>query len=88
VLADAAQLGIDYELRRNVIFSVVGAYELEKFFNQVRTDRVTTVGSQLKYMLSRYGYISLEHRFLRRDSDIPTLSFDKNQVLINVSAQF
>jgi hypothetical protein len=88
VRADAAQLGIDYELRRNVIVSVVGAYELEKFFNQVRTDRVTTLGTQIKYVLSRYGYISLEHRFVRRDSDNPTLSFDKNQVLINVTAQF
>lgn len=88
VRADGAQLGIDYELRRNVIVTVVGAYELEKFYNQARIDRVTTLGSQLKYVLSRYGYISLEHRFVRRDSDDPLLSFDKNQVLINVTAQF
>jgi hypothetical protein len=88
VRADAVQLGVDYELRRNVIFSAVAAYELENFFNQVRTDRVTTVGSQLKYILSRYGYISLEHRFVRRDSSIPTDSFDKNQVMFNVTAQF
>ncbi len=88
VRADAAQLGLDYELRRNVIFSAVGAYELEKFFNQARTDRVTVVGSQLKYLLSQYGFISLEHKFVRRDSDIPINSFDKHQVMINVTAQF
>jgi hypothetical protein len=88
VRANGAQLGLDYELRRNVIFSVVGAYELEKFYNQARIDRVTTVGSQLKYVLSRYGYVTLEHRFVRRDSNIPTDSFDKHQVLINVTAQF
>jgi hypothetical protein len=88
VRADGVQLGVDYELRRNVIFSVIGAYELENFFNEVRTDRVTTFGSQLKYVLSRYGYITLEHRFVRRDSDIPSDSFDKHQVLINVTAQF
>jgi hypothetical protein len=88
VRADAAQIGLDYELRRNVLFSAVGAFELEKFFNQLRTDRVTLVGAQLKYLLSQYGYISLEHKFVRRDSDIPILSFDKNQVMINVTAQF
>jgi hypothetical protein len=88
VRADAVQLGVDYELRRNVVFSAVAIFELENFFNQVRTDRVTTVGSQLKYILSRYGYISLEHRFVRRDSSIPTDSFDKNQVMFNVTAQF
>jgi hypothetical protein len=88
VRADAAQVGLDYELRRNVIFSIVGAYELDQFYNQVRTDHVSTIGSQLKYILSRYGYVSLEHRFVRRDSSIPTNSFDKNQVMINVTAQF
>jgi hypothetical protein len=88
VRADGVQLGVDYELRRNVIFSVIGAYELEKFYDQARIDQVTSFGSQLKYLLSKYGYVTLEHRFIRRDSNIPSDSFDKNQVMINVTAQF
>jgi hypothetical protein len=86
--ADAVQLGVDYELRRNVIFSVVGAYEFDKFLSLARNDRVASVGTQIKYMLSEFGFISLEHKYVRRDSDVPLSSFDKNQVMINVTAQF
>ncbi|HEY4921670.1 MAG TPA: outer membrane beta-barrel protein [Xanthobacteraceae bacterium] len=88
VRADGVEVGADYELRRNVIFSVMGAYELEKFFDQIRTDRVSTADARLKYLLSQYGYVSLEYRFIRRDSDIPINSFDKHQVMINVTSQF
>lgn len=88
VRADGFELGADYELRRNLIFSLTGAYELEKFFAQVRTDRVTSEGAQLKYLLSQYGYMSFEYRFIQRDSDIPINSFDKHQVMFNVTSQF
>ena len=33
VRADGVEVGADYELRRNVILSLAGAYELEKFFS-------------------------------------------------------
>ena len=88
VRADGLEVGADYELRRNVIFSLMGAYEVEKFFAQVRTDRVTSAGARLKYLLSQYGYTSIEYRFIQRDSDIPINSFDKHQVMFNVTAQF
>jgi hypothetical protein len=88
VLADALQLGVDYEMRRNLIFSVYGAYETDHFFNQLRTDRVTTFDAQLKYLLSQLAYLGFEYRFVQRDSDAPLASFDKHQVTINVTAQF
>ena len=43
VLANAVQLGLDYELRRNVIVSLAGGYENDKFFGQLRKDNVITV---------------------------------------------
>ncbi len=44
VLANAVQLGLDYELRRNVIVSVAGGYETDKFFGQLRKDNVAHLG--------------------------------------------
>jgi hypothetical protein len=88
VLANALQLGIDYELRRNVIVSLAGGYESDRFFNQVRKDRVTTSDARIKYLLNRFGAVSLFHQYTARNSDIPTFSFDKHQVGINVTAQF
>jgi hypothetical protein len=88
VLADAVQLGADYELRRNVILSVNGGYETDQFFGQVRKDKVITTDSRIKYLLSRFGSVSLYHQYTNRNSDIPTFSYDKHQVGINVTAQF
>ena len=88
VLANALQLGLDYELRRNVIVSLAGGYESDRFFGQLRKDHVITSEASIKYLLNRFGSISLFHRYTARNSDIPAFSYDKNQVGINVTAQF
>ncbi|WP_444771401.1 outer membrane beta-barrel protein [Rhodopseudomonas sp. NSM] len=88
VLANAVQLGLDYELRRNVVLSLAGGYETDKFFGVARNDRVVSTDAALKYMLNRFGTISIYHRYTSRDSDIPLFTFDKHQVGLNVTAQF
>jgi hypothetical protein len=88
VLANAFQVGLDYELRRNVIVSLSSGYELDRFFGQLRKDRVVTTEADIKYLVNRFGAIALYHRYTARDSDIPTFSYDKHQVGINVTAQF
>jgi hypothetical protein len=88
VLADAVQLGADYELRRNVVVSLAGGYENDRFYGQLRKDQVITSDASIKYLLNRFGAISLFYRYTLRNSDIPAYTFDKNQVGINVTAQF
>jgi hypothetical protein len=88
VLANALQLGVDYELRRNVVVSFAGGYESDRFFGQLRKDHVITSDASVKYLLSRFGAVSLFHRYTARNSDIPAFSYDKHQVGINVTAQF
>ena len=88
VLANAVQLGADYELLRNVVISATGGYETDSFFGQQRKDRVTTTDARIKYMLNRFAAISVFHQYTDRNSDIPAFSYDKQQVGINVTAQF
>jgi hypothetical protein len=88
VLANALQLGADYELLRNVVFSVAGAYEVDRFFGMVRKDDVIITDARVKYMLSRYGSIGAYYTYTNRNSDVPTYSYDKHQVGLNVTAQF
>jgi hypothetical protein len=88
VLANALQLGADYEFRRNIVFSVTGAYEIDRFFGMIRKDDVVVTDERVKYKLSRYGSIALYHTYTNRNSDVPIFSYDKHQVGINVTAQF
>jgi hypothetical protein len=88
VIANAVQLGLDYELLRNVVVSVAGGYEKDRFVGQVRRDNVISADSNVKYLMNRFASVSVFHRYLKRDSDIPIFSFDKHQVGINVTAQF
>lgn len=71
VLANAFQLGVDYELRRNVIASLSGGYENDRFFGQQRRDKVITSDARVKYLMNRYSAISVFHRYTERNSDIP-----------------
>ena len=88
VLANAVQLGLDYELRRNVIVSLAGGYEADRFFGQLRKDHVTTSDARVKYLMNRFSSISAYYRYTLRDSDVSTFSYDKHLVGLNVTAQF
>lgn len=88
ILANALQLGFDYEFRPNVVMSTTGTYEKDSFKGQDRQDNVYAVDAQLKYMLNNVTSLSFQYRYLRRDSNIPDNSYDKHQVGINAAARF
>ncbi len=88
IKANAFQLGADYELRRNLILSVAGTYERDQFFGQPRSDTVRSIQTELKYVLNRYSTISLQHRYFRRDSNVPSAGYDKHEVGVNVTARY
>jgi hypothetical protein len=88
VRANALQLGVDYEIRRNVVLSVAGAYENDKFFGQLRDDDVFTSLSELKYLLNRHLSIGVIHRYFDRNSSVPSSSYNKHEVGLNVTATF
>jgi hypothetical protein len=88
VQADALQLGVDYELRRNVVLSVAGMYEVDRFVGQIRKDKVYSTLAEVKYLFNRYSFVSLRHQYVNRDSNIPSSVYDKHEVGINVTAQF
>ena len=88
IRADAFQLGADYELRRNVVLSVAGTYERDKFFGQPRNDKVYSTLTELKFLMNRYSYIAAQHQYVRRDSSAPLGSYDKHEVGLSVTAHY
>jgi hypothetical protein len=88
VVANAAQLGFAYELRRNLVFSTAAAYEKDRFHGELRSDNVYVADAQLKYLLNNITSLSLQYRFVRRDSSQIESSFDKHLVGITARAEF
>jgi uncharacterized protein (PEP-CTERM system associated) len=88
ILANAVQIGVDYEFRPNVTLLTAATYEKDRFFGQPREDNVYALGAGINYQLNNVASISLRYRYTRRDSNIPDASFDKHQVGINASAHF
>ena len=88
ILANAVQIGFDYEFRPNVIFSSAATLEKDSFKGQPREDKVYALDSQIKYSLNNVTSLSFQYRFTRRDSNLPEFSYDKHQVRINAAAQF
>ena len=88
IRADAAQIGLDYEFRPNVIVSAAATYEKDHFQGQPRVDNVYAADGGVRYLMNNVTSLGLRYRFTRRDSNIPQDSFDKHQVGLNASARF
>jgi hypothetical protein len=88
IRADALQIGLDYEFRRNVVLSLSSTYEQDKFFGQPRRDKVYSSIAEIKYLMNRFGSVSLRHRYLNRESNIQSFTYDKHEVGLNVTAQY
>jgi len=88
IRADAIQLGIDYEFRRNVVLSLSGTYEKDRFIGRDRVDTVYSSLAEARYLLNRTYSLSLQHRYIQRNSNIPAFSYDKHEVGIDVTARF
>lgn len=88
IRADVVQLGVDYEFRRNIVLSLSGTYEKDRFFGRDRTDTVHASLAEARYRLNRTYSLSLSHRYIRRTSTIPLFSYDKHEVGVDVTARF
>jgi hypothetical protein len=88
ILANALQLGADYEFRPNVILSATAAYERDHFKGQTRDDDVYAADARIKYLMNRVVSLALYYRFVRRDSSLPQFTYDKHVVGINAAAHF
>jgi hypothetical protein len=88
VRADGVQLGFDYEVRRNVVFSAAGIYEKDRFFGQTREDTVLSSIAEIKYLLNRHLSVSLRHRYTNRDSNDPAFSYDRHELMFNATARY
>jgi hypothetical protein len=88
VLANAVQLGVDYEFRPNIVVLTAATFEKDRFQGQTREDNVYALDARIRYALNNVTSISLQYRYTRRDSNAPDASYDQHLVGVNASAHF
>ncbi len=88
VLANALQIGVDYEFRPNVLLLTSATIENDRFQGEPREDNVYALDARILYTLNRVASISVQYRYTRRDSNVFDANFDKHLVGVNASARF
>ncbi len=85
---DIFSIVLDYELRRNILLSLKAAYERDDYLDSPRKDDVYSFAIESRYKANRNFTLGVGYQYFWRDSDVPTQSFTKHQVGMNVTAQF
>lgn len=91
-LSTIARIGINHELKRNIILSAHADYT-ENDFEQNEPDQkeweeITGFDLKGKYMISRLLYTSLKYRYESRESDIKLQEYTNNRALLTFGANW
>ena len=88
VRAQSVMLGVDYEIRRNVVLSALGSYENDKFIGQDRRDNVYSATANLQYLFNRFSSVGLRYKYVNRASTVSAATYDKHEIGLDVTAHF
>ena len=86
-LNNAVGLEVQHELLRNLLLNGTLGYAREDFQGAGRTDNTYEAGAGISYLLNRNFTLNANYRFTKRDSDDSTEEFDRNIVLVGITAR-
>jgi hypothetical protein len=78
---------LDYEIMRNLILSLEGAYKNEDFVGTSRSDDIVKLSAKLDYLMNRRLNFGMTYSYIDRASINPLFDFEKHVVTLNVTAQ-
>lgn len=84
---NAVGVEVQHELLRNVLLNATADYTRDSFEGTGRTDNVFGLGAGVSYLLNRNLSLDANYRFTKRDSDDSTEEFDRNVVLVGITAR-
>ena len=91
-LSTVFSVGVDHELRRNVILLGNVGYTDNQYEQdgpgQKDNENITYVGLGGKYLFSRRFYASAEYNYERRRSDIAAQEYKTNEVMLALGANW
>ncbi len=87
-LVTTGQIGIDHELRRNIILGGNVRVTRDDFEGISRTDWIYGAGADATYLINRYLRAGLGYEFVKRDSDVSSEDFTNHTILVRVGLQY
>jgi hypothetical protein len=86
-LQNTVVLDVTHELLRNVLLNANVGYARDDFEGTGRTDNIFSAGTGVSYLLNRNLSLDARYRFTKRDSDDEEIEFNRNIVLVGITAK-
>lgn len=80
-------LDVTHELLRNVLLNANASYTRSKFEGTSRTDDIYEAGGGVTYLINRNFSLDATYRYSKRHSDSEDAEFDRNIVLVGITAR-
>lgn len=80
-------LDVTHELLRNVLLNANTKFERDDFQGTSRTDNIWSAGAGVTYLINRNLSLDGSYRFSTRSSDAPGARYDRNIVLVGITAK-
>ena len=80
-------LDVNHELLRNVLLNANVGYARDDFEGTNRTDNIFAAGAGVSYLLNRNLSVDARYRFTTRDSDDNDIEFNRNIVMVGLTAK-
>jgi hypothetical protein len=80
-------LDVTHELLRNLLLNANARYTRNDFEGTSRTDDVYSLGAGASYLINRNFSLDATYRFTKRESDRSESEFDRNIVLLGITAK-
>jgi hypothetical protein len=80
-------LDVTHELLRNVLLNANVGFERDDFQGTARADNIYSAGAGVTYLINRNLSLDANYRFTTRDSDDNNAEFDRNIVLVGITAK-
>jgi uncharacterized protein (PEP-CTERM system associated) len=81
-------LRVDYELWRNLVLSGKAGYEWDDYSALSRHDRFLKLGTSATYYLNRNFQLSVDYRYVQRDSNVTAVDYNRNVYGVSLRSQF
>lgn len=86
-MAQSVGLGVDHELTRDVIVGARASFGNNDYEGVGRSDDIIRAGVGVDYLINRNFSVGLAYDYTDRNSNVPGLDFDRNEVGLTLKAK-